>query len=167
MVCGCLPPLFQDCDCEDYCPKCSAVFTLDVSWDQKSIGRPEHMQDQPVLVTSADLVGSVSLGCCFDPFVCVFFVCGSLEGNLVRWQCSFGGFSSACVLILCTYWFIARRVPACVSLPVCLCVDWPAARKIVWTPKLVSVASRDPFGWLLSVYFHRSVESCVKLECVP
>ena len=51
----------QDCDCEDYCSKCSAVFTLDVSWEKKSRGRPEHMQDQPVHVTSADLVGSVSL----------------------------------------------------------------------------------------------------------
>ncbi|CAM9665953.1 unnamed protein product, partial [Ectocarpus sp. 8 AP-2014] len=47
-----------DCDCEDYCEKCSAVFTLDVSWDKKALGRPEHMQDQPVHVTSADLVGS-------------------------------------------------------------------------------------------------------------
>ncbi|CAN0335685.1 unnamed protein product [Pylaiella littoralis] len=47
-----------DCDCEDYCHKCSAVFTLDVSWEKKSLGRPEHMRDQPVLVTSADLVGT-------------------------------------------------------------------------------------------------------------
>ncbi|CAM9490155.1 unnamed protein product [Ascophyllum nodosum] len=46
-----------DCDCEDYCSKCSAVFTLDVSWEKKSTGRPEHMEDQPVLVTSADLQG--------------------------------------------------------------------------------------------------------------
>lgn len=51
----------QDCDCEDYCSKCSAVFTLDVTWESKSRGRPEHMQDQPVHVTSADLVGLVSL----------------------------------------------------------------------------------------------------------
>lgn len=50
----------QDCDCEDYCAKCSAVFTLDVTWAQKAEGRPEHMRDQPVHVTSADLVGSVS-----------------------------------------------------------------------------------------------------------
>ncbi|CAM9696580.1 unnamed protein product, partial [Ectocarpus fasciculatus] len=47
-----------DCDCEDFCDKCSAVFTLDVSWDKKALGRPEHMQDQPVHVTSADLVSS-------------------------------------------------------------------------------------------------------------
>lgn len=53
----------QDCDCEDYCSKCSAVFTLDVSWEKKSRGRPEHMQDQPVHVTSADLIGSVRRPC--------------------------------------------------------------------------------------------------------
>lgn len=55
----------QDCDCEDYCAKCSAVFTLDVSWEKKSRGRPEHMQDQPVHVTSADLIGSVRRLLCF------------------------------------------------------------------------------------------------------
>lgn len=50
----------QDCDCEDYCAKCSAVFTLDVNWEEKARDRPEHMRDQPVHITSADLVGSVS-----------------------------------------------------------------------------------------------------------
>lgn len=47
-----------DCDCEDYCAKCSAVFTLDVTWEEKARGRPEHMRDSPVHITSADLVGS-------------------------------------------------------------------------------------------------------------
>ncbi|CAM9451556.1 unnamed protein product [Chrysoparadoxa australica] len=44
-----------DCDCEDHCEKCSVVFKLDVSWEEKNADRPAEMRDLPVLVTSEDL----------------------------------------------------------------------------------------------------------------
>ncbi|KAG5176106.1 putative DNAdirected RNA polymerase II 36 kDa polypeptide A [Tribonema minus] len=45
-----------DCDCEDNCEQCSVTLSLDVSWESKAAGRPDHEKDLPVFVTSSDLV---------------------------------------------------------------------------------------------------------------
>jgi hypothetical protein len=48
----------QDCDCEDYCDKCSVILTLDATWEGKAAERHGYDKDRTIFITSLDLVSS-------------------------------------------------------------------------------------------------------------
>lgn len=48
----------HDCDCEDYCNKCSVKFSLDCDFKEMNAGRQPHEQDLVVSVTSRHLISS-------------------------------------------------------------------------------------------------------------
>eukprot|EP00953_Heterococcus_sp_UTEX-ZZ885_P022217 12315-Heterococcus_DN1.PRE.1 len=47
-----------DCDCEDYCEKCSVILTLDATWEGKAADRHGYDKDRTIFITSLDLVSS-------------------------------------------------------------------------------------------------------------
>lgn len=46
----------HDCDCEDYCDKCSVRFNLDCSFDEMADKLPAHQQEVAISITSQDLI---------------------------------------------------------------------------------------------------------------
>eukprot|EP01041_Mallomonas_annulata_P010753 gene10753-22467_t len=46
------------CDCEDVCPKCSAILTLDCNYQNMVGNRPAHQHEMPIKITSRDFVSS-------------------------------------------------------------------------------------------------------------
>jgi len=45
-----------DCDCDDYCPKCSAILYLDCDFDEMVRRLPSYRQDVAITITSRDLI---------------------------------------------------------------------------------------------------------------
>jgi len=45
----------HECDCDEYCPKCSVKFTLDCDFAKMVQAKPAHQQDLAISVTSRDL----------------------------------------------------------------------------------------------------------------
>ena len=48
----------HECDCEDYCNKCSVRFSLDCDFKEMTKDRPLHEQELALAVTSRDLVST-------------------------------------------------------------------------------------------------------------
>lgn len=44
-----------DCDCDDVCPRCSVIFSLDVEYDAVNPTRSDTERDLPLTITSRDL----------------------------------------------------------------------------------------------------------------
>jgi len=46
----------HECDCENYCEKCSATFTLDCDFNTMAASLPPHQQEVAISITSRDLI---------------------------------------------------------------------------------------------------------------
>mgnify|MGYP005991591721 CR=1 FL=1 len=49
-----------ECDCENYCEKCSATFTIDCDFNSIVSRLPSHQQEVAISITSRDLISDIA-----------------------------------------------------------------------------------------------------------